>query len=85
MVQCESCLILFNAIPDWNILSFSNLNGIIANDRRFFSCSLQILETTGAIPIPAFPARFDIKIIVEYFEIFFSISSKFSKVDPLIR
>ena len=58
IVESELILNLFNEIPDWKILSFSNLKGIIANDRTFLFCSLQIDETTGANAAPDFPARF---------------------------
>ena len=61
------------------------MNGIIANDNRFFCSCLQIFETIGPIPAPAFPARFDIKITVEYFPMLFLISSDTSNVEPLIR
>ena len=58
IVESELILNLFNEIPDWKILSFSNLKGIIANDRTFLFCSLQIDDTTGANAAPDFPARF---------------------------
>jgi len=68
-VQSELALSRFNEVPELNILSFSNLNGIIAKDSTFLLSSLQMLDTTGEIAAPALPARFAIKIIVEYSEI----------------
>ena len=64
-----------SVIPELNILSFSYLNGIIANEINPLSASLHISEITGAIAEPAFPARLLISIIVEYCEILDLISS----------
>ncbi len=64
-VHCESAFILFNEIPELKILSFSYLNGIMANEISPLSDSLQISDTTGDIAEPVFPAKLVINMIVE--------------------
>ena len=65
MVQSEFTFNLFNDMPEKKILSFSNLNGIMAKERTFFPISFATCERMGANAAPDFPAKFAIMTIVE--------------------
>jgi hypothetical protein len=51
------------AVPELNIRSFSNLNGIIATEMTVLDLCA-ILHMRGAIAVPARPARFEMTITV---------------------
>src|SRR5579864_7614569 len=65
IVQSEFAFSLFNDTPEKKILSFSNLNGIMAKERTFLPASFATCERTGANAAPDFPARFAIMTTVE--------------------
>jgi hypothetical protein len=57
-VESEYFCNLLNETPAWNILSFSNLKGIIAIDRvELPQDDFASLHTIGAIAVPDLPAR----------------------------
>ena len=64
-MHSEFAFTLFSETPELKILSFSYLNGIMANETSPLPDSLQISETTGDIADPVFPARFVMSTIVE--------------------
>src|SRR5689334_17425448 len=65
IVQSEFAFNLFNDTPEKKILSFSNLNGIMAKERTFLPLSFATCERIGANAAPDFPAKFAIITIVE--------------------
>src|SRR5690349_19152865 len=85
MVQSEFAFNLFNDTPEKKILSFSNLNGIIAKERTFLPISFATCERMGANAAPDFPAKFAIMTIVEKPSIFSLMLSMAPNDIPRIR
>src|SRR5215211_141223 len=63
MVECDASRTRLSAVPEWKILSFSNLNGMMATEITVLA-SFAALQTIGPIAVPARPARFETMIIV---------------------
>ncbi len=57
MVESELARSLLRDTPDRNNLSFSNLNGIIANDKTRFPSSFATVATKGDMAQPDLPAK----------------------------